>query len=365
MSRKISISKVLIVLVWVAISSGLLTLLIAANRKEQNHLCKDVSIKIKGVGESFYIDKGDIITILKNGSNKKLVGQPLNKMNLAGMEKLLERSSWVADAEIYFDSQDVLHITATERQPIARIFTKAGTSFYIDSATKRLPLLQKMSVRVPVVTNFPAGKKLKKQDSVLLKEVKELAMFVANDNFWNAQVAQIDIVGRKNIEIVPTIGDHIIRIGAAENLEEKFDRLFVFYKKVLSKTGFDHYSVIDVQYKDQVVATQRGTVSKVDALQLQKNIEELMNKAQQAQEAQQPMDIDSTTNKLIRDRKIGIDTMQDESALEKPMLLKPTNITKTATTEPSPTLRKNVTKPSPKQTTKDSKKPKAVMRKSN
>ena len=88
---------------WIAIASGLLTLLVAANRKEQNHLCKDVSIKIKGIGETFYIDKGDIITILKNGSDKKLIGQPLNKMNLAGMEKLLERSSWVADAEIYFE----------------------------------------------------------------------------------------------------------------------------------------------------------------------------------------------------------------------------------------------------------------------
>ena len=365
MSRKISITKVLIVLVWVAIGSGLLTLLVAANRKEQNHLCKDVSIKIKGVGESFYIDKGDIITILKNGSEKKLVGQPLNKMNLAGMEKLLERSSWIADAEIYFDSQDVLHITAIERQPIARVFTKAGTSFYIDSTATRLPLLQKMSVRVPVVTNFPAGKKLKKQDSVLLKEVKDLALFVNGNNFWNAQVAQIDIVDKKNIELIPTIGNHIIRIGAAENLQEKFDRLFVFYKKVLSKTGFDHYSIIDVQYKDQVVATQRGTVSKVDAQQLQKNIAELMKKAQQAQEAQQPMDIDSTTNTLNDTQGGTNNNAQQERTIEKPANLKPSNTTKTTTTEPSPTLRKNVTKPTPKKTTKDLKKPKAVMRKSN
>jgi cell division protein FtsQ len=64
-------------------------------------------------------------------------------MNLAGMERLLEKSSWVADAEIYFDSQDVLHITATERQPIARIFTTTGTSFYIDSSGRKLPFVAK------------------------------------------------------------------------------------------------------------------------------------------------------------------------------------------------------------------------------
>ena len=358
MSTRISIRKVLLVMAWIAIASGLLTLLVAANRKEQNHLCKDVSIKIKGVGETFYIDKGDIITILKNGSDKKLIGQPLNKMNLARMEKLLERSSWVADAEIYFDSQDVLHITATERQPIARVFTKAGTSFYIDSATARLPLLQKMSVRVPVVTNFPAGRKLKGQDSILLKNVKELAVFIANDSFWNAQVAQIDVVDGKNIELVPTIGNHIIRIGKPENLQEKFNRLFVFYKKVLSKTGFDHYSVVDVQYKNQVVATQRGTVSKVDALQLQKNIEELMKKAQETQLAQQPMDIDSTAQMETTAQKETINTETDERTTEKPMLLKPSNTTKTTTTKPSPTLRKL----NPTKKNKNVQKPKAVMK---
>ena len=364
MSSKISITKVLIVLVWVAIGSGLLILLVAANKKEQKHLCKDVSIRIKGVGESFYIDKGDIITILKNGSDKKLVGQPLNEMNLAEMERLLEKSSWIADAELYFDSQDILHITAIERQPIDRIFTKAGTSYYIDSTATRLPLLQKMSVRVPVVTNFPAGKKLKKQDSVLLKEIKDLALFINDNNFWNAQVAQIDIVDKRNIELIPTIGNHVIRIGAAENVKEKMDRLFVFYKKVLSKTGFDHYSIVDVQYKDQVVATQRGTVSKVDALQLQKNIEELMKKAQQAQEAQQPMDIDSSTNGLAVTNNRANETALDERTIEKPVIQKPSNTTKTTTTKPSPTLRSNVTKPTPKKT-KDEKQPKAVMRRTN
>jgi cell division protein FtsQ len=348
-------------MVWIAIGSGLLTLLIAANRKEQNHLCKDVSIKIKGVGETFYIDKGDIITILKNGSGKKLVGQPLNKMNLAGMERLLERSSWVADAEIYFDSQDVLHITAIERQPIARIFTRGGTSFYIDSAARRLPLLQKMSIRVPVVTNFPVEKKLKKQDSIFLNAIRDLSLFITNDSFWNAQVAQIDIVDGMRIELIPTIGNHIIKIGTADNFQEKFNRLFVFYKKVLSKTGFDHYSVVDVQYKGQVVATQRGTVSKVDALQLQKNIEELMKKAQQAQEAQQPMDIDSTATTLNDKQGNTNNTTPDERALEKPSILDLSNTTKTTTTEPNPTLRKRNSKPAPTKT-KESKKPKAVMK---
>jgi cell division protein FtsQ len=352
---------------WMAIGSGLLTLLIAANRKEQNHLCKDVQIKIKGIGETFYIDKGDIVTILKNGSDKKIIGQPLNKMNLARMEKILEKSSWVADAEIYFDSQDVLHITATERQPIARIFTTAGTSFYIDSAAKRMPLLQKMSVRVPVVTNLPLSKKMKKRDSALLNEIKNVTMFVLNDPFWNAQVAQIDVINGKTFEIIPTIGNHIIKIGTSENLEEKFDRLYLFYKKVLSKTGFDHYNIIDVQYKGQVVATQRGTSSKVDSIQLQKNIKELMEQAQKAKEAQLPMNIDSANEP----RAVTQNNIEPENSIvEKPVVLKPSDIAKTTTTKPTPTLKKTTIKPKPAVKKKEVKKsssmkPKAIMKRVN
>ena len=364
MSSKISIRRILIVIACIAVASGLTTLLIAANRKEQNHLCKDVRITIKGIGETFYIDKGDVVTILKNGSDKKLIGQPLNKMNLAQMEKLLERSSWVADAEIYFDSQDVLHITATERQPIARIFTTTGTSFYIDSAAKRLPLLQKMSVRVPVVTNYPYAKKMKRLDSALLKEVKTLTAFVLNDPFWNAQVAQIDIISGKTFEIVPTIGNHIIRIGTGENLQGKFDRLYVFYKKVLSKTGFDHYSIIDVQFKDQVVATQKGASSKIDSIQLQKNIKELMEQAQKAQEAQLPMDIDSTVGNTTTQKVITKEPAKETT--EKPMPGKLSNTTKTTTTKPGPTLKKATAKSKStvkKEVKKKGTKPKAVMTK--
>jgi cell division protein FtsQ len=359
-NTKISIRKILIVLGFMAASTGLVVLLLAANRKEQKHLCKDVRITIKSVSDVFYIYKGDIITILKNGSNKKLIGQPLNEMNLGRMEQLLEKSSWVRDAELYFDSHDVLHITAIEREPIARVFSTAGTSFYIDSAAKRLPLLQKMSLRVPVVTDLPWSKKMNGRDSALVKEIKDLVLFVRNDSFWNAQVAQIDVVNGKSFEIIPTIGNHVIRIGNGENLEEKFGRLFLFYKKVLSKTGFDHYSIVDVQFDGQVVATQRGTTSKVDSIQLQKNIKELILQAQKAQEAQQPMDIDSTKEAVfVNAQNINGDTTAKN--VEKPIPVKPSNTTKTATTKPSPTLKKTTAKPK----TKDEKKPKAVMKRVN
>jgi hypothetical protein len=110
------------------------------------------------------------------------------------------------------------------------------------------------------------------------------------------------------------------------------------------------------------VATQKGTVSKVDALQLQKNIEELMKKAQQAQEAQQPMVIDSTNQLQVNNSHEAFDTAQAKENIEKPDLPNPSSIPETTTTKPGPTLKKSTVKPKPTVKKKEVKKPKAVMR---
>ena len=52
----------------------------------------------------------------------------------------------------------------------------------------------------------------------------------------------------------------------------------IFYQQVLSKTGFDKYSTVDVQYSGQVIGSKTRT-SKVDSMQLKKNIEKLLQEA--------------------------------------------------------------------------------------
>ena len=77
--------------------------------------------------------------------------------------------------------------------------------------------------------------------------------------------------------MIPVVGNHLVKLGNGENIDEKFQRLMVFYKQVLSKTGFDKYKVIDVQYKGQVVASKYAGNAKVDSVQLRKNVEKLLS----------------------------------------------------------------------------------------
>jgi cell division protein FtsQ len=282
-NAKTTIRKVLFIAVWLCIGAGMLTLLLAAISKKNKGLCKDYSISLKGAQNNFFIDKKDVEQLLVKATKGNIKGQLIASFNLHELEQMLEHNTWIDDAELYFDNHDVLHVTVTEKEPVARVFTTAGTSFYIDSLGREMPLSDKLSARVPVFTGFPEKKKLTAKDSILLNDVRVTANYIINDPFWMSQVAQIDITPEANFEMIPVVGNHLVKLGNGENIGQKFHRLMVFYKQVLSKTGFDKYKIIDVQYKGQVVTSKSGANAKIDSIQLRRNVEKLLRQSIEAE----------------------------------------------------------------------------------
>ena len=281
MNTKKAIRKILFVAMWVVIGGAMLTLLIAAMGKQKKNTCKDYSISIKGgQGDDLFLGKSDIIKLLKAASKGNIKGQKKASFNLLQMENLLEENVWVKDAQLYFDNKDVLHVAVKEREPIARIFTIGGKSFYIDEEEQAMQLSDKRSARVPVFTGFPDNKIRKDKDSLLLHDVKLTAAFINSNPFWASQVAQIDMApseadGSWEFDMVPVIGNHVVNLGNGAGIEQKFNRLFIFYQQVLSRTGFDKYKSIDVRYAGQVVG-RKSDNPKVDSVRLRKSVENLL-----------------------------------------------------------------------------------------
>jgi cell division protein FtsQ len=250
----------IIQLLWILAGTGTLVLLVAAMQKKAEKFCSNVEIEITGATEHVFVDEKDIKEILKGRGS--FTGVSMARVDLRDIEEELEKDPWIKNAELFFDNKRVLQVRITEREPVARIFTTLGNSFYLDSSGKVLPLSEKLSARVPVFTNFPFGKKLSGPDSALLKDVLSLSNYIYADSFWNAQIAQIDITGDQ-FEMVPVIGDHIIRFGNVSDMDKKFKKLFSFYKNVSTSVGFDKYEIINVEYDGQVVATRRGAAAPV------------------------------------------------------------------------------------------------------
>jgi cell division protein FtsQ len=168
---------------WVLISGGMLTLLIAAVGKQKRNTCKDYAITIKGNDEDLFLSKTDVLKTLKAATNGNIKGQSKKSFNLLRLENLLEENEWVKDAQLYFDNKDVLHVSVVERQPIARIFTSGGKTFYIDDEIQMMKLSGKRTAVLPVFTGFPDKKMQTKKDSALLNDVKITAQLINNDSF--------------------------------------------------------------------------------------------------------------------------------------------------------------------------------------
>ena len=299
------IQKVLFVLLWFAIGSGMLTLLVAAISKKNRETCKDYLISIDGQKSSFFLNEKDVLQILAGAGIGNIRGELISNINLRRLESLIEDNICVKDAQLYIDNRDMLHVIIKERKPLARIFTTDDDTYYIDDHAIRLPLSEKMSAKVPVFTGFPGGKLQNEKDSLLLDQVRTTALFIINDTFWMAQVAQIDITKQRTFEMLPMAGNHTVLLGDGNNIDNKFHRLLVFYKEILSKAGLDKYPILDVRYAGQVVATKSGTARVVvDTSQLRLNVQKLLQKAKQIKE--DPVEEEIKTNEQS---KLNADTV--------------------------------------------------------
>lgn len=273
---------------WLGVAIGMGTVITAAMRAQEAGMCNGYNIRIEGFKEGMlFTSKDQIVSLLKAATKGDIKGQRKSEFNLPVIEDLLEQSSWVYNADLYFDNNNILHANVTERKPLARVFTNLGASFYIDEAAKQIPLSDKVSLDLPVFTGYPSKKILNTADSALIQNVIATASFINEDPFWNAQVAQIDInncgADCWTMSMIPVVGNHKVDLGDGTDIASKFHRLYLFYDQVLKRTGFDKYQKIDVQYNGQVIGV-RGQYSKVDSIQLRKNIENLLQQSRESNE---------------------------------------------------------------------------------
>ena len=290
LNSKYKLTKILTVMVWILLGSGTIVLLVAAITKRNNEHCLKTNIDITGVQNNFFIDKNDVIEIMQKTNGGKLESMPIHKIDLAAMEKALQKDQWVKKAELFFDNNNVLQVRISEREPVARIFTSSGSSFYMDSSLKKLPLSDKFSARLPVFTNFPTDVMvLTRKDSNLLGQIKILGEFIGENPFWMAQIEQVDINEAGTFVFIPKIGNQVIYFGSAEDYKEKFAKLLAFYKQIEAIAGWNKYSAIDLKYKGQVIGVKRGAEEiKMDSLRAVQIMKTIIANAQK--------NIDDSTN---------------------------------------------------------------------
>lgn len=350
------IRKLLFVCLWSIIGVGVVVLLVAAIRNRKDKTCQGYEISMAGTGEQWFMNKREVVNILTGDGAVALKGRLLEQFDLRGMESRLRKSIWIKDAELFFDNNEVLQVKIVEREPIARLFTVTGNSFYIDSSGVKLPLSDKLSARLPVFTGFPTdNNRLGPADSLLMQDIKKVSDFIRHDSFWMAQITQVDITPARKFEMIPMVGNHVIEFGDGTNFDKKFARLLQLYQLVLSKTGMDKYERVNVQYEKQVIGVKKtGFVSKADSLQAVRNIQQLATLSQTVL-------TDSTNRQQVTAGGGALNSVSNSPA-KSPVTEKPSIPVKPAA--PKRTINPTRQSPPPKKTTATKppvKQPKAVM----
>jgi cell division protein FtsQ len=259
MSITKNIRRIIFICIWVLAGTGFVVLLIAAVNSRNHQVCQGYEIEIKDADKATFIDKKQIEKVLTANHTIVLKNKPVKSIDLNIIEARLKKEAWIKDAEIFFDNSEKLKVSVEQRIPIARMFSSSGGSFYIDSSGQRMPLSEKMSAKLPVFTGYPIDSKKDRTpaERKLIRDVKDVSLFLLNDPFWMAQISQIDITPSKEFEMVPTVGSHIIEFGDGTSYEAKFKKLFIFYKQVLAKTGMDKYERLKIQYDNEIIGVKR------------------------------------------------------------------------------------------------------------
>lgn len=244
-----------ITLVWIIAAVVVLAMVSFAWSRQHRVQCKALMIDVSEGNE--FVTAAEVKNTVDRGSEDYL-NRFTRLIRTDSIEHSLQVNRFVKDVEVFTDLKGNLHVAVEQRKPVLRVFNAYGQSYYIDEESRKMPLSTEFTAQVPVATG--AIKELYTRVDTLqssaLKDLVTLARFIAKSAFWSAQVDQLIVSNEGDLEVVPRVGDHRIVLGNAEDLEGKFDKLMLFYKKVLPKIGWSYYKRVNLQYNGQIVCTR-------------------------------------------------------------------------------------------------------------
>jgi cell division protein FtsQ len=224
-------------------------------KKQASVSIKDISIKIDNVNENHFLEESDIMDLMQL-ENEKLKGTSIDRFSLRSIESKIKRQPFIKKADLYSDLKGNLVVRAELRRPVARIVRNDGPDGYIAEDGTIMPVSEKFTSRVVLISGQYVPEILKQgnmNDDDETKKIMELINKIHENEFWHAQIAQLDIDKKSRVTFMPQVGDEKIEFGKAENLDVKFKKLMIFYKEILPRIGWNKYNRINLEYEGQII----------------------------------------------------------------------------------------------------------------
>lgn len=245
--------------------SGTLFLVSFADQKHQVLKYVAFNVEVLNPSEEALITDTEIREMVTDRFGK-IEGALISLVDLAELEKMVRDNPYVSSCEVYQTISGELNLKAMVRSPLVRIINDSGQQYFIDHSGFMIPVNQKHPSHVLVASGNISERLVthdKKErpisslpDSSALRQIFPVATYIGRDEFLSSFIDQVYVNEKKELELVPKIGNQEIIFGSSENSRQKLENLKAFYLKVMKRLDWNTYKVINLKYNNQVVCSK-------------------------------------------------------------------------------------------------------------
>ena len=199
-----------------------------------------------------YIDNSNNLFITKD-SIKSAVLEIITTKNIRkpsvhvkALEFELNKIELVRKSDVFIDVNGTMVVNIQQRKPIARFLDNKS---YLDEDGLIMPKSKYYSARVPVIKGYANT-----QDQLDL--IYKLTNYIKDDKFLSQSATEILIDSNSNFSIKLRDYRFKILIGQLNNLDLKIKNFKAFYINALANQILNKYSVINLQFDNQVVCVK-------------------------------------------------------------------------------------------------------------
>ena len=234
-------------ILFIGLFAYLIIVLTFVSAKRDEVECKGMRVTVADAVANAFADEGDVVRVVKERYGD-VAGRGITEIDKDSIERLLVGRSVVKSAQVYYSLDGYLHIEIRQRKPVLRVLNDDG--YYVDEDGRIMPLSHKYTSRVVVATGNVSRK-------FACEELYPFVMVLRNDEFWDAYVEQIVVDGKKEVILIPKVGNFRIVLGGMKGYEQKREKLRLFLKKGIARKGWNLYKEINLKFGRQIVCVKK------------------------------------------------------------------------------------------------------------
>jgi len=236
---------VLIIFKWMLAIVSLVALLIFTNYRQAVQKISLNKIQIQESTDNF-VNTQTVLNYLKDKS-LRFDSMLITDFNKERLENILESHPAIKEAEVFTTQKGRINIFIKQKQAIVRI--KSNTQdYFLDEYGEKMQLSYNYIPKLVVATGDVSAKNH--------FAIYDFIQKINKSEFWHSQITQIHFETDK-ILLIPRVGNQKINIGSFDNIVEKLDNLYQFYKVVMPVKGWQAYSDINLNFKNQIVCVRK------------------------------------------------------------------------------------------------------------